>query len=132
MRLDHVGLAVKDLKTSLAFWEGTLGVKGSIPENVASQGVWVSFLEAGETHIELLQPTSEGSTVAKFIAKRGEGIHHLAFRVSDIQATLNEVKTSGGRLVDEQPRVGAGGRLVAFLHPSSAHGVLTEFVQDST
>lgn len=130
MRLDHVGLAVKDLKTSLALWEGILGVKGSEPENVTNQGVWVTFLGVGETHIELLQPTSDDSPVAKFIAKRGEGIHHMAFSVGDIQATLNELKSSGSRLIDEKPRAGARGRLVAFLHPSSVHGVLTEFVQN--
>ena len=129
MDLDHIGIAVRQLDAALPAWERTLGTRGSSPEVVESQRVRVSFLEVGETHFELLEPTSQDSPIARFIEKRGEGIHHLALRVPDLAAKLSELKQSGTRLIDEAPRKGARGRLVAFAHPTSFGGVLTEFVQ---
>ena len=129
MQIDHLGIAVRDLADSLAKYEPLLGGKGSPPENVDSQGVRVSFLEAGESHLEFLEPLRTDSAVGRFLDKRGEGIHHLAFRVPDVAAELAQVRASGGRLVDEVPRIGARGRTVGFAHPSSFAGVLVEFVE---
>ena len=128
MRIDHVGIAVKRLPEALARFESLLGARGSTPEPVESQGVRVAFLAAGESHIELLEPLRPESAVGRFLEKRGEGIHHLAFHVPDVAAALLSVRASGGRLVDEVPRIGARGRIVGFAHPSAFHGVLVEFV----
>lgn len=129
MKIDHVGIAVRKLDEHIATWQKALGVAGSPPEIVESQRVRVSFLEVGESHLELLEPTTPDSPIAKFLEKRGEGIHHVALEVSNLAETLHHLKETGVRLIDEKPRKGARGRLVAFAHPSSFGSVLTEFVQ---
>jgi methylmalonyl-CoA epimerase len=127
--VDHLGIAVRSLSEAVPRWEKVLGASASPPEVVESQRVRVSFLAAGETHLELLEPTSPESTIARFLEKRGEGLHHVAFRVPDLPRHLAELRAQGVRLLDETPRAGARGRWVAFAHPSSLGGVLTEFVQ---
>jgi methylmalonyl-CoA/ethylmalonyl-CoA epimerase len=129
MKVDHIGIATRQLDEALALWQDVLGLKVDSTEEVTEQGVRVAMLAIGETHIELLEPLSAGSPVGKFLEKRGPGIHHIAVSVSDIRATLAQLKEKGTRLIDETPRVGAGGCLVAFVHPSSANGVLLELVQ---
>jgi methylmalonyl-CoA/ethylmalonyl-CoA epimerase len=128
MQIDHLGIAVNSLADALARYEPVVGGRGSAPEAVDSQGVRVSFLESGESHIEFLEPLRPDSAVGRFLAKRGEGIHHLAFQVPDVRIALENVRSLGGRLIDEVPRTGARGRTVGFAHPSSFHGVLVEFV----
>lgn len=127
--LDHIGIAVVDLGASLAFFRDALGLELEPPEEVPSQGVRAYFLQAGEATIELVEPTSESSPVARSIAKRGPGMHHLALRVDDIVQALAELKGRGVRLIDEVPRPGAHHSLVAFIHPASTHGVLVELKQ---
>jgi methylmalonyl-CoA/ethylmalonyl-CoA epimerase len=127
--IDHIGIAVGDLRQSLALFRDALGLELDLPEDVPAQSVRAHFLQAGEAAIELVEPTSDDSPVAKFIQKRGAGIHHVAFRVDDIVAALAELKEKGVRLIDESPRAGAHNSLVAFIHPSSAHGVLVELKQ---
>ena len=127
--IDHIGIAVGDLDQSLAFFKDALGLELDAPEDVPAQRVRAHFLQAGEAAIELVEPTSDDSPIAKFITKRGAGIHHLALRVDDIVAALAELKAKGVRLIDEVPRPGAHNSLVAFIHPSSAHGVLVELKQ---
>jgi len=127
--IDHIGIAVGDLAQSLAFFKDALGLELDEPEDVPAQRVRAHFLQAGEAAIELVEPTAEDSPIAKFISKRGAGIHHLALRVDDIVAALAELKAKGVRLIDETPRPGAHNSLVAFIHPSSAHGVLVELKQ---
>jgi methylmalonyl-CoA/ethylmalonyl-CoA epimerase len=127
--LDHIGIAVGDVSASLAFFRDVLGLEVGTPEDVASQGVRVTFLPAGESSLELLAPTTRDSPVARYLSKRGAGMHHVAFRVEDIRAALAELKARGVRLIDEAPRPGAHGSLVAFIHPSAADGVLVELKQ---
>ena len=127
--IDHIGIAVGELGESLAFFRDALGLELDQPEDVPSQRVRAHFLQAGEAAIELVEPTSDDSPIAKFIAKRGAGIHHVAFRVDDIVAALAELKAKGVRLIDETPRPGAHNSLVAFIHPASTHGVLVELKQ---
>ena len=129
MKVDHIGIATSQLDEALALWQDALGLTVDHTEEVTEQGVRVAMLAIGETHIELLEPLSSGSPVGRFLEKRGPGIHHIAVRVSDIRSTLAQLKEKGLRLIDEVPRVGAGGCLVAFVHPSSANGVLLELVQ---
>jgi methylmalonyl-CoA epimerase len=129
MEVDHVGIAVRNLAESLPRWEHTLGSAASPPEEVASQKVRVAFLEAGETHLEFLEPTEEGSGVARFLASRGEGMHHLAFRVASVDQKLAELIALGSRVIDQASRPGARGRRVGFAHPSAFGGVLVEFVE---
>ena len=129
--LDHVGIAVKDLSAALAFYRDVLGLHVDVPEDVASQRVRAHFIPAGEASLELLEATASDSAIAKYIDKRGPGLHHITLRVEDIRAALDLLKAKGVRLVDEQPRPGAEGALVAFIHPSSAHGVLVELKQAS-
>jgi len=131
MRIDHIGIATRQLDEALALWQDALGLEVDSTEEVTEQGVRVAMLAIGDTHIELLEPLSASSPVGKFLDKRGPGIHHIAVRVSDIRAMLAQLKEKGTRLIDETPRVGAGGCLVAFVHPSSANGVLLELVQHS-
>lgn len=128
--VDHIGIAVASLERSVPLWERALGTPASPPEVVATQKVRVQFLSAGETHLELLEPTAPEATIAKFLEKRGEGLHHVAFHVPDLQAKLAELSAQGARLIDAEPRKGARGRLVAFAHPATFGGVLTEFVQN--
>jgi methylmalonyl-CoA epimerase len=127
--LDHIGIAVADLEPALRFFRDVLGLEVEPPEEVASQHVRAHFLDAGETKLELLESTSPDSPIARFLARRGPGLHHITLRVADVAAALAELKARGIRLVDEQPRLGAEGALVAFIHPSAAHGVLVELKQ---
>ncbi|MFZ4773899.1 MAG: methylmalonyl-CoA epimerase [Terrimicrobiaceae bacterium] len=128
-KIDHLGIAVKSIEASLPYYEKTLGLKCEHREEVPSQKVRTAFFACGEVHIELLEPTDPDSTIAKFIADRGEGIHHIAYATTDIIGQLAQAKESGARLIHEVPIDGAGGKLVAFLHPKSSFGVLTEFCQ---
>jgi methylmalonyl-CoA/ethylmalonyl-CoA epimerase len=127
--IDHIGIAVGDLHASVAFFRDALGLELDAPEDVPSQRVRAHFLQAGEAAIELVEPTSDDSPIAKYVVKRGPGIHHVALRVDDIVAALAELKAKGVRLIDEVPRPGAHHSLVAFIHPSSTHGVLVELKQ---
>jgi methylmalonyl-CoA epimerase len=127
--LDHVGIAVQDLEKALGFYRDALGLHVEAPEDVVSQRVRAHVIPAGAAALELLEATAGDSAIAKYVAKRGPGIHHITLRVEDIHAALAELKTRHVRLVDEQPRPGAGGALVAFIHPSAAHGVLVELKQ---
>ena len=129
MNVDHIGIATHRLDDALALWRDALGLQVEFTEEVTEQGVRIAMLPVGETHIELLEPLSKTSPVGKFLEKRGPGIHHVAIRVTDIRASLARLKEKGTRLIDETPRTGAGGCLVAFVHPSSANGVLLELVQ---
>ncbi|MCA1814124.1 MAG: methylmalonyl-CoA epimerase [Halobacteriales archaeon] len=128
-KLDHIGIAVPALAEARAFWEGKLGLHAKGEEDVPSQRVRVCFLPIGESKLELLEPTSPDSTIAKFLEKRGPGLHHVAFEVPDIRAALAEAKAQGIQLIDQEPRPGAANKLVAFLHPRDTGGVLTELVQ---
>jgi len=129
MKIEHIGIATHNIDDALKFWRDALGLRVVETEEVAEQGVRVAMLPVGEPRIELLEPTSESSPVARFLEKRGAGIHHIAVRVDDIRATLQGLKEKGARLIDETPRVGAGGCLVAFVHPATAGGVLLELVE---
>ncbi len=129
MKIEHIGIATRSLDDALGFWRDALGLEVTHTEVVEEQGVRVAMLPVGEPRIELLEPTHADSPVAKFLEKRGAGIHHVAVRVDDIRATINRLKESGARLIDETPRIGAGGCLVAFVHPSAAGGVLLELVE---
>src|SRR3954462_1180071 len=129
--LDHVGIAVKDLAAALTFYRDALGLEVEPPEEVASQRVRAHFVPVGDAKLELLEATAPESAIAKYVEKRGPGLHHITLRVDDIAATLAQLKGRGARLVDEQPRPGAEGALVAFIHPSSAHGVLVELKQSA-
>jgi len=127
--LDHIGIAVGDLSQALAFYRDALGLEVEPPEEVPSQRVRAHFVPVGEATIELLEPTSADSPIAKFIEKRGPGVHHVTLRVDDIRDTLGRLKARGVRLIDEAPRDGAEGALIAFVHPASTHGVLVELTQ---
>ena len=129
MKVDHIGIATKSIEEGLAVWQDALGLVVHSTEEVAQQGVKVCKLAAGDTHVELLEPLGPETSVGKFLAKRGPGMHHIAIEVQDIRGSLAELKRRGARLIDETPRVGAGGCLVAFIHPSSTNGVLLELVQ---
>ena len=129
MRIEHIGIATPKIADALAFWRDALGLEVVHTEEVAEQGVRVAMLPVGEPRVELLEPTHAGSPVAKFLEKRGAGIHHVAVRVADIRAALARLKAKGARLIDEEPRVGADNCLVAFVHPSASGGVLLELVE---
>ena len=129
MKIEHIGIATPHLDDALKFWRDALGLEVKHTEIVEEQGVRVAMLPAGEPRIELLEPTGEESPVAKFLEKRGPGIHHIAVRVPDIRAALARLKGEGARLIDAEPRIGAGGCLVAFVHPASSGGVLLELVE---
>jgi len=127
--IEHIGIAVKDLKEAIKYYEDTLGLKCYSIEEVADQKVKTAFFKIGQTKIELLETTDPEGPIGKFIDKKGEGIHHIAFAVNDIEKSLNEVKDKGVRLIDSEPRKGAEGLNIAFLHPKSTFGVLTEFCE---
>jgi methylmalonyl-CoA epimerase len=127
--LDHVGIAVASIDESLPLWESLTGGKGSAREVVEAQGVEVVFVGAGAGRVELIAPLRPDSTVARFLARRGPGMHHLCYRVPDLRAALAECVAEGYELIDREPRAGAGGHLVAFLHPRSTAGVLIELVE---
>jgi methylmalonyl-CoA epimerase len=128
-RIDHVGIAVEDLDAAIALYSESLGMPLAHRETVDSQGVEAALLDVGEGHIELLRPLGEDTPVGKFVAKKGGGMHHVAYAVGDIDATLAEVKKAGLELIDEEPRTGIRDSRVAFLHPRSTGGVLTEIVE---
>lgn len=129
MKINHLGIATKGIDEALKFWGDALGLENVHTETVEDQKVRVAMLPIGDTRIELLEATSDDSPIAKFIEKRGGGIHHIAVEVEDIAASLAKLKAEGMRLIDETPRIGAENCLVAFVHPSSANGVLLELVQ---
>ncbi len=124
--IDHIGIAVESIDEALKFWERSLGIKCTGVEEVAEQKVKTAFLPLGDTEVELLEATDPESPVAKFIEKKGEGIHHLAIRVENLEEALEKMKALGLRMIDEQPRYGAGGARIAFVHPKTAGGVLLE------
>lgn len=128
-KINHIGIAVKNIEVSLPLYRDVLGMKFEGSEEVADQKVRVAFLCVGESRIELLEPTSPDSAVAKFLEKNGEGIHHIAYEVDDVEAALAELRAKEVRLVDQTPRGGAHGTRIAFLHPKSTGGVLTELCQ---
>jgi methylmalonyl-CoA epimerase len=129
MKINHLGIATKEIDKALKFWQDALGLDHVHSEVVEDQKVRVAMLPIGETNIELLEPTSEDSPISKFLEKRGGGIHHIAVEVEDIVESLEKLKAEGMRLIDESPRIGAEGCLVAFVHPKSTDGVLLELVQ---
>lgn len=129
--IEHLGIAVKSLEEAIPYYENILGLKCHSIEEVADQKVKTAFFKVGQTKIELLEPTSEDSTIAKFIEKRGEGIHHMAFAIEDgVANALAEVEAKGVRLIDKAPRKGAEGLNIAFLHPKSTCSVLTELCEN--
>ena len=128
--IEHIGIAVKSLDESILYYENVLGLKCYAVEEVKDQKVKTAFFQLGQTKIELLESTDPGGPIGKFIEKRGEGIHHIAFAVEDIEGCLQEVGGKGIRLIDQKPRRGAEGLDIAFLHPKSTFGVLTEFCED--
>ena len=128
-KIDHIGIAVKSLDDSLPFYRDILRMPFAGIEEVAEQQVRVAMLQVGESKIELLEPTSADSPVAKFIEKNGPGIHHLAYEVNDIEAAIARLTAEGARMIDERPRNGAHGTRIAFVHPKSSNGVLTELCQ---
>ena len=132
MKIDHIGIATRGIQDAITFYRDALGLDAAETEEVADQRVRVAMLPIGESRIELLEATSEDSPISRFLEKRGPGIHHIAVQVDDIRAVLANLKEKGVRLIDEEPRQGAGGCLVAFVHPSSTGGVLLELVQNAT
>ena len=129
MKINHLGIATKGIDEALKFWEDALGLENVHTEVVEDQKVRVAMLPVGESRVELLEPTSDDSPISKFLEKRGGGIHHIAVEVDDIEVSLAKLKAKGMRLIDESPRIGAEGCLVAFIHPASTGGVLLELVQ---
>ena len=127
--LDHIGIAITDLKASLAFYRDAVGLEVTLSEDVPSQHVRAHFIDAGETTLELLEATSDVSPISRFVERRGPGLHHITLRVDDLRTLLRQLKEKGVRLIDSEPRLGAEGALVAFVHPSSTNGVLVEFKQ---
>ena len=130
MKLDHIGIVVANLPEALERWKPILGAPSSPPEEVPGGGVRVAFLSAGEPHVELVEPTGPNSPVSKFLATRGGGLHQIAFAVPDVDAALQEVARTGGRLLDAHGRPGSRGRRVGFCHPSAFGGVLVEYVEE--
>jgi len=126
-KIDHLGIAVRSIAEARTFYENVLGLPCEGEETVESQKVKTAFFAVGEVHIELLEPTSEESPIAKFLEKNGEGVHHVAYKTDDIEGQIKQAQEGGCRLIHETPIEGAGGKLVAFLHPKSTHGVLMEF-----
>lgn len=129
-KIEHIGIAVNDLDASNALFEKLLGKPHYKIEEVASEGVRTSFFQSGPNKIELLEATSNDSPIAKFLAKKGEGVHHIAFAVTDIKAEIVRLKSEGFIVLNEEPKRGADNKLVAFLHPKSSNGVLIELCQD--
>ena len=127
--LNHVGIAVRSIDDQRPFYEKVLGAEFECYEDVPSQKVRVGFFRVSNVRLELLEPTDPDGPIAKFLEKRGEGLHHLAFTVDDIQARIDELKTNEIRMIDEEPRIGSHQMKIAFLHPKSTHGVLTELCE---
>jgi methylmalonyl-CoA/ethylmalonyl-CoA epimerase len=128
-RIDHIGVAVTDLDASIALYEQAFGMELVHRETVTEQGVEAVLLDVGENHVELLAPLGDDTPVGKFLAKKGPGIHHVAYQVTDIDATLQALGAAGMRLIDATPRIGIRGSRVAFVHPASSGSVLTEIVE---
>jgi len=128
-KINHIGVAVKQLESSLHVFQELLGMKCSGVEEVKEQNVKVAILPIGESKIELLESTSPEGNIAKYIEKKGEGIHHIAFEVNDLEAILVDLKKKGVQLIDQEPRSGAGGARIAFLHPKSTNGILIELCE---
>ncbi len=131
-KINHIGIAVKSIEEALKFYSERLGLKSREVVEIPEQKVKVAALQIGESRIELLESTTPDSPIAKFLEKKGEGIHHLAFEVTDIEKRLKELKEKGIRLIDEKPRQGAHNTRIAFIHPKSTHGVLIELVEKET
>jgi methylmalonyl-CoA/ethylmalonyl-CoA epimerase len=129
MKIDHLGIAVRSLREALPFYQDMLGLELKGTEVVDDQGVTVALLPAGDSRIELLQPLSDDSPVGRFLARRGEGLHHICYEVEDLESKLEDFRARGVKLVSGYPKRGAEGKLVAFLHPASANGVLVELVE---
>jgi methylmalonyl-CoA epimerase len=130
--IDHVGVAVDDLDSAIALYEGTFRMPVAHRETVTEQGVEAVLLDVGACHVELLRPLGEDTAVGKFLAKRGPGLHHVAYRVDDIVAVLAQLRDEGVELIDSEPRIGIRQSRVAFLHPRATNGVLTELVEPAT
>ena len=130
MKIHHIGIATEGINDAANIWRDLLGLEPDHTEDVPGQKVRVCMLPVGASRVELLEPMSADSPISKFLEKRGAGIHHLALQIDDIQSALADLKAKGARLIDETPRNGAGGCLVAFIHPSSTGGVLLELVED--
>jgi methylmalonyl-CoA/ethylmalonyl-CoA epimerase len=130
LKIEHIGIAVKDLEKSNLLFKALLGSAAYKTEEVSEEGVLVSFFKTGDSKIELLQALNENSPIAKFIGKKGEGIHHLAFEVEDIKASMELMKKSGFELLSDEPKRGADNKLICFLHPKSTNGVLIELCQE--
>jgi methylmalonyl-CoA/ethylmalonyl-CoA epimerase len=128
-RIYHLGYAVEDIEAAARFYRENFDTESTEPEVVEEQGIIAAMFRVGESMIELVQPTRRDSPVGRFLERRGEGVHHVAYEVVDLEAALRELKRNGVELVDEEPRAGAGGTRVAFVHPKSAFGVLTELVE---
>ena len=128
-RIDHIAIAVPDLEAALGFWRDTLGLALSQVLDVPAQQAAIAFLPTGGCEVELVQPTTADSGLARYLGKRGPGIHHICFEVDDLAQTLADLKARGVRLIDETPKPGDGGKLLAFIHPESANGVLVELYQ---
>lgn len=129
MRIDHIAIAVSSIQDALATFRQIWGLEAERTERVDSDKITEAMLPIGDTYLQLLEPTDDSSTVAKFIERRGEGLHHIAIRVEDIDAELSRMKAAGARLIDEEPRTGGGGHRVAFVHPKTTHGILIELVE---
>ena len=127
--INHIAIIVPDLEGAIAFWEGALGLKLARTESVPEEGVDVAFLPIGDSNVELLKPTVADTGVARFLEKRGPGIHHMCFEVDDIEATMEQLRAHNVQLINEQPQEGHGGRKYAFVHPKSTGGVLVELYQ---
>jgi methylmalonyl-CoA/ethylmalonyl-CoA epimerase len=127
--IDHIGIAVADLEAAIAVHRDTYGMPLVHRETIAEQGVEAVLLDVGDSHVELLAPLGDDTPVGRFLARRGPGLHHIAYRVDDVAATLDELRAAGVRVIDEQPRTGLRGSHVAFLHPAASGGVLTELIQ---
>ena len=130
-KIDHIGIAVNSIDEQIPYYRDVLGLKVERVEEVKSEGVKVCFIKVGDTHIELLEPISEESPVKKFLDKNGQGVHHIAYASSDVVQTVLDMKGKDFRLLNEQPKQGAGGKLICFAHPKSTFGVLTEICQET-
>jgi methylmalonyl-CoA/ethylmalonyl-CoA epimerase len=129
LKIDHLGVAVNSIEEGKRFWTDVLGLKFEGSETVAEQKVTTGFFPVGESEVELLETTSADGPIAKYLEKQGEGIQHIAFRVENIEAALDELKAKGVQLIDQKPRIGAGGAKIAFLHPKATRGVLVELCE---
>jgi methylmalonyl-CoA/ethylmalonyl-CoA epimerase len=128
-KIDHIAIVVPDIQEALTFWRDALGLQLSRVEEVPTQEVSVAFLPIGDSEIELVEPTTDTSSLARYVAKRGPGMHHICFEVEDIEATLARLKGQGVELINEEPTIGAGGKRAAFIHPRSTGGVLVELYE---